>query len=456
MIERMWELLSTFTPESQKNVMAKCEELGFNKSRGEVNLDESYINLNTCVSLLKEAIEKKKLIQLPITVQKVIIASLESIVKAQTNLLIGSDEVVNLTAYIESLNASMWQYGLFNLSDEVLGYQTKLNQLKQLEVEVADLNSQLKDGVKLKKKLDEAQTVAEQRLTEINTSLTNATSVLGQINQLLTDSSSSNQQIAALLATAQQNDSNITQAKANAVQNAADVSAMESKVKEFFAEIAEYKSLIDKTSDEATAAVGKNTAATDDLINTLSDLESQIKDQLQKATGHSLFHSFQTRQGLIAESKNFWMYALAALLVLTALLTIYLIKSVTGASQETTLNVAFFLKLSLSIPLIFAISFCTVQYSRERRLEEEYAFKSNISISLVPYQELVEKLVAMDDLEQRKEYATFIMNTINKVFTSPTEEIFKDKGSGKGLVDMKALKKIGEIAESISKIKGAN
>ena len=56
-------------------------------------------------------------------------------------------------------------------------------------------------------------------------------------------------------------------------------------------------------------------------------------------------------------------------------------------------NAAFFLKLSISIPLIYGIAFCNVQYARERRLEEEYAFKSNISISLDPYQKLVGGLV---------------------------------------------------------------
>src|SRR5438874_3995807 len=37
-----------------------------------------------------------------------------------------------------------------------------------------------------------------------------------------------------------------------------------------------------------------------------------------------------------------------------------------------TYNAAFYLKLSISVPLIYAIAFCNVQYSRERRLEEEY------------------------------------------------------------------------------------
>ena len=453
MLERIWELLTTFTPESQKTIFDKCSEFGFDPNRGSVTLNESYINLNACVSLLKEAIEKKKLIQLPITVQKTIVSNLEVIIQSQTNLIAGTDEVANLNSYIEALNTSVWQYGMFNLSDEVLGYQTKLNQLKQLELEISNLNNELKEGLKLKKKIDDAQISAQQKLDEINVALTNSTENISKINQAVLESTAANQQVSAILASAELSDTSITQSKSNATQSNAEVVAVETKIKEFFNEINTYKNQIIKTATDADLSVANNTTKTNTLVETLDGLENQIKDQLQKATGHSLFHSFQTRQALISKSKDFWLVAISLLLLLTAGLTYYLVQAISGTDNKTSLDIAFFLKLSFSIPLIFAISFCTVQYSRERRLEEEYAFKSNISISLIPYQELVEKLVSKDDKEQRKEYATFIMNTINKVFTSPTEEIFKDKNINKGLIDIKLFKKLGEVAESLSKLK---
>lgn len=453
MIKQLWQLLTTFTPESQKTVINKSAEYGFDTTRGDVSLEESYINLDASVLILKEAIEKEKLIQLPISIQKVLLANLETISKNQTNLLVGSDEIINLKSNIEALNTNIWQYGLFNLSDEVLGYQTKLNQLKQLELEATALNTELKEGIKLKKKIDEANQTALEKLVEINTSLANATENLSTIQKLVVDSTEATQQVSAILVTAQQNETVITQSKATAIQNDAEITAIEQKIKEFFSAITAHKAEITTTATAAETAITTNTTKTNTLISTLEDLENEIKDQLQKATGHSLFHSFQTRQGLIKKSKIFWAWILAGLLVLTALLTLYLVNSVTSADKTTALDIAFFLKLSLSIPLIFAISFCTVQYSRERRLEEEYAFKSNISISLVPYQELVEKLVAEDDVEQRKEYATFMMNTINKVFTSPTAEIFKDKNEGKSFINKKSLKDISELVEAVSKIK---
>lgn len=453
MIEQIWQILTTFTPESKKTVFNKCAELGFDTNRGDVSLEESYINLDASVLILKEAIEQKKLIQLPISIQKVVLSNLDAISKNQTNLLVGSDEILNLKSNIEALNTNIWQYGLFNLSDEVLGYQTKLNQLKQLELEATALNTELKEGIKLKKKIDDANQTAQEKLDEINTSLTNATTNLTKIEQFVVDSTTANQQVSAILATSLQNETAITQSKATAIQNDAEITAIEKKIKEFFASINDHKAEINSTATAAETAITTNTTKTNTLISTLTGLEDQIKDQLQKATGHSLFHSFQTRQELIKKSKDFWTKALAGLLVLTACLTWYLIHSITSAVEPTALDIAFFLKLSLSIPLIFAISFCTVQYSRERRLEEEYAFKSNISISLVPYQELVEKLVAEDDAEQRKEYATFMMNTINKVFTSPTAEIFKDKNDGKSFINKKSLKDITELVEAVSKIK---
>ena len=61
MIEKLWELLTTITPESQNNVMQKCTEYGFNVNRSEVSLDESFINLNTSALLLRDLIEKQKL-----------------------------------------------------------------------------------------------------------------------------------------------------------------------------------------------------------------------------------------------------------------------------------------------------------------------------------------------------------------------------------------------------------
>jgi len=452
MIERLWELLTTITPESQNNVIQKCTEYGFNVNRSEVSLDESFINLNASALLLRDLIEKQKLIQLPITIQKNLITAFQNIISAQNSIVAGSDAIENLSNHIESLNTQIWQYGLHNLSDEVLGYQTKLNQIKQLEVEIAQLRKELQSGLKSKEKLDKIIEEISSLASSVNSNKADSETTLNQIKLLLQDAAVNAQNVAAYFAQAQQNDTAITQLQANANKSSAEINALETKASEFFAEVNEYTTRVDVLTKKAEDSVELNNTKTTSLIDELEKLEVQIKDQLEKATGYSLFHSFQTRKDLMVKSKNFWLWVLTGLLVIAIGLGSWLVHTMTGKSLGD-LGVAFYLKLSLTLPLLFAISFSTIQYSRERRLEEEYAFKSNISISLIPYQELVEKLVDEDDAEQRKEYANFIISTINKIFTSPTDEIFKDKKSHKGMIDEKSIKLISQVGDALSKFK---
>ena len=89
-----------------------------------------------------------------------------------------------------------------------------------------------------------------------------------------------------------------------------------------------------------------------------------------------------------------------------------------------------YLKLSISIPLIYAIAFCNLQYARERKLEEEYAFKSSVSISLQPYRDLVHDLVDKGNPAELSKYTTFVIESVNRVFTSPTGPIFEGGRNG--------------------------
>src|SRR3989338_253688 len=443
MIEKMWEILTTLTEESRQAALSKCVELGLDQNRGVVSLDESFINLNAARHILMDAIEQNKLIQLPITVQKVLVANLEAISKFQTGLIAGTDEVLNLVNAIEQLNTAIWQYGLHNLSEEVLGYQSKLNQLKNLELEAREQNQVLNEGLQLKEKIEQLLADASNQSDLIQRAAVSANESASGTNKELTNILDASQKASALLTTIQQNEVASTQQLAATNKSNAEIASLEKKIVEFFGNIDEYKEKMSGTADNAKKSVQENNDATSELISTLKELEGQIKEQIQKATGHSLFHSFQTRQDSLSGSKVHWIYALVALIFATLGLTIYVINT------TTDINAAFFLKLSMSIPLIFAITFCTVQYSRERRLEEEYAFKSNISISLIPYQELVEKLVDKNQLEERQRYAAFIMDAITKVFTSPTEKIFDNGEKRHNKSGDETIKQLGSTIQTV-------
>jgi hypothetical protein len=444
MIEKMWEILTTFTEESQKAVLDKCTELGFDIKRSIVPLDESFINLNAARHILTDAIEKRKLIQLPITVQKILITHLESISRATSSLLTGADEVENLAGSIEQLNSAIWQYGLHNLSDEVLGFLSKMNQLKSQELEIDRIRRELKSAIAQKKAL-------ENLLSEANESIKNLKNIevvsdesTKKTESNLENATKASQNAAALVANIQQNDTTAAQLLASTKTSNAEVTALEPKIRDFYGQVDQYRATINSTSEQAQQIVDSNKKTTDDLIGNLQNLEDQIKVTIQKATGFGLFGSFQTRQLALAKSKRYWALALVCLVLASLAITYFVI------SMHTEINVTFYLKLSLTLPLIYAISFCTVQYGRERKLEEEYAFKANISLSLVPYKDLIEKIVNENQPGEREKYTAFIIDAITKVYTSPTDKIFEaEHKTHSGLAD--PLKELGKVLETVMK-----
>jgi hypothetical protein len=200
-------------------------------------------------------------------------------------------------------------------------------------------------------------------------------------------------------------------------------------------------------ANRAEGSISAGEAELKRLVGSLDELEGRIRDAIERATGFTLFHSFQKRQQDIAEAKDFWAKALLASVLISLTASGIFIFSL---RYVQVYNAAFYLKLSISLPLIYAIAFCNVQYARERRLEEEYAFKSSISISLDPYQKLVGNLVDKTKPEELAKYTAFIIDSVNRVFTSPTGEIFESPGDRSSAE--KLIKSLGDFIEPLLKV----
>lgn len=444
MINKISEILNTLTEEAQNAALEKCSELKFEINRGITGLNEAFINLDTSRSLLMDAIKKKELNHLPAIMQSTLLDCLKAISEFLTKLNGGTDEVTNLVNRIEEFNGLMWQYGIHGFSEEFIDYQTKLDQIKELKLQTTKLKDELDSGLKTKADLDKLLAEAKKAPETLQTTLNSSNEIAKKVSEILAKTTGTDQQIAAKLKVITQNETASNQHLAATKKSSDDVKPLEAKIKEFYNSVAQYQKKIIEIEKNAEKTVGDNKAETNKLISNLKGLEDQIKDQIQKATGHSLFHSFQTRKDKLVKSKRFWEIAIGSLLLTVVGLSVWLVITVTNV------DTSFYLKLSISIPLIYAITFCARQYSHERRLEEEYAFKSNISISLMPYKDLVEKIVDKTKPEERAKYTSFIIDSITKVFTSPTDKVFARKEKEKGL-DNKTLKKITPLVELISK-----
>jgi hypothetical protein len=255
LLEQIWSISTTLTEEAMAAGSKKAKEAAFDVNRGFVPLPESFINLSASRAILEDAIEKQKLVQLPITVQKEILASLQVISKSLLALAGGADEIVNLTNAVEVLNTSIWKYGLHNLSDQVLGYQKKLNQLKNQELQISKLMTQL-ELAKV------AAAGAGDAALETEQSKVGAAGLLEQIKQITASSVSALEEIrdagtksAALFATIQQNDKQSGELAASTKIANNELLAMDASIKDFYIEIDEYRRKITQTSGDASKLI---------------------------------------------------------------------------------------------------------------------------------------------------------------------------------------------------------
>jgi len=535
--KELWKVATTFTKEAQEAVVRKCHELGFDVNRGHISLEETLINLSDARDVIIDAVIKNKITQLPLKVQYSLLEQLNSASDQLASISSGKDSVEALEAAVEDLTASIWNYRLHNLSGQVLGYETKMNQLKAQETLIRQAANEAKH-------LADARTTADGLVVEISSIAQKADverqtilDAVGAVNTAVKEVTDLQQKVSAAAAQVQQNETTTTQQLSNTTQLAANAQTAERTVKEASVEIeasrtelaelltqasqliattgtttqaqidsfktdftkmesetesrleelisnaetqtSALSTTVTETLEETTASLDKTgkalsdrisqltadtkerleraeetqqekldghieesnviwqnastahdetfnkklldfdasaiklrndqTTEYDKLVTKLEELEGTIRESIQRATGYSLFHSFQTRQLAIAKEKKFWSRALFFAVLASLAASAIFIWSLRYVKEY---NAAFYLKLAISIPLIYAIAFCNVQYSRERRLEEEYAFKSNISISLDPYQRLVRQLVEEDKPEEVAKYTAFVIDSI--------------------------------------------
>ncbi|AIE85636.1 hypothetical protein [Fimbriimonas ginsengisoli] len=151
---------------------------------------------------------------------------------------------------------------------------------------------------------------------------------------------------------------------------------------------------------------------------TLAALTKQIEDRLVKATNAGLFHAFDTRRKGLALAV--WLpFAVGFLsLIVGGSLAFRLLNE---SGTITTLSTA---KALVTAPLFYAAFFALRQFTRERRLQEEYAFRSAISVSLEPYRQLIVDHCDMETPEGQKLHNEFIVGQMNRIFDSPTDRVF--------------------------------
>lgn len=329
-----------------------------------------------------------------------------------------------------------------------------------------------------------ARATAEGALKEIQEVKTKSLAEAVQLQEELRKSQASGN---ALLADSQKIFAQIQEsssvAKASAAQSSearAGISQQLEDIKKFYGEIEKHKTemLNVKNSSEATlrdlrqgidkqiadlgVKVKEYNQSTTSIVEKNRELQGKIQDHLRMAVGASLFSSFDKRKDSISWGKWIWLVLLFlssggaiwyAYWFATSLREVIGngIAGESGIGREAEL-VIIIARIVIAIPIGFVIYFCASQYSRERRAEEEYAFKAAISLSLEPYKTLIESMSA----KGKEADSDYIKKLIMIIFENPIKRLYSDKRS-KTLTAKQisgVLKEVKPIVETIKSAVG--
>ncbi|PHR71882.1 MAG: hypothetical protein COA67_05690 [Lutibacter sp.] len=187
---------------------------------------------------------------------------------------------------------------------------------------------------------------------------------------------------------------------------------------------------------------------TDNIVTKNETLQEKINSLLEGANAGELYKAFNSRKKEIEESLNKWLFGIVAINVFLVFFTLLIINGseFLGIKElsTTTMDSAFYLKLFISIPLLFLDWFIIRQYNQRKDLAEKYAFKSVLSLSLLAYNEM------MVDHKDNKVSLEFISSTVEKIYQSPfnakdltkSELAVLNKLAEKGLEKIETVKKI--------------
>ena len=179
---------------------------------------------------------------------------------------------------------------------------------------------------------------------------------------------------------------------------------------------------------------------TESVIKTNESLIDQIQNHLRKAIGASLFSAFDTRRRQITIASWVWAALLLLSVVGTIGFTIWFAIKFAELVKDNPSNLQWtvvYARLVVVAPLAFLIAFAAKRYASERRAEEEWAFKSAISISLEPFRDLIARM------KEKDQQVEFVERLVSEIFDNPSKRLYTESlvKEEKGKPDISALLK---------------
>lgn len=446
---QIYNLITNSNFENIKHkLIAKVEEHHWQiPDRQEYTYEELINDLPDNIDIIKQSIEDDSLDTLPLNIRQQIHQTVNQINSYLANIYANHQQFANLQDLSQTFKLIIRTNRLDFEARRIPRYKEKIKEYKELIEELNDLNSILTTTKSKEEELEETLTRAEDIISDLNIHTQRAKQSEEEIGLKLENSTELQNQINALLATIQENRDNITEVLQEAKNSNNNIKEVENEVKTFFSKIEEYQTKIATFIKETEAKITLFMTNTETIIATNQTQQIEIDNQLQKAVGASLFSTFAVRKGELNSNLNNWLIALGIIIAVLVGLSGWVAYDIIG---DTTNWYKVLIKVGISLPLMYMLVFISGRYTKERRLVEEYAFKSTISLALTPYADLIKKI---EDAGADSKYRDFLISSIENIFSAPTDKAFGFNKYSTKKEETNQMKVLEDVMNLISKVK---
>lgn len=425
---------------------------GWQESGGIMPFADAMGVFRLLVGELQDAEDQGLTSEMPRNLQRTLNEHLNSLHSYLTNTAGGSNQVPSFSDEVDRLHHVLWQGGFRYRGKRVVGYEAKYAEIKRLVVE-AERAREVSAGIEqLRTQMASLVQGASTQSQEISQLRETVTGQVAQIQALLDKAVETNSSLDTKLAEIESSATKAAEHASTAEAKAQSATTHEKRLAQFIERVDQNEKRLNDSVAAATKGLedlGKDATKfkedfqkeIDAMVLRLKDVEKDITEKLSKATGYTLFHSFDARQKAIT---GHWIWLVLSVGALVGAL-LFASSVLSGLDSFT---VATFVKVGITIPTAVLVGFALQQYSRERRLKEEYAFKSAVSLSLEPYRKLVEEAIEQLTPEERHHLADFLVRSIGTIFEAPTDKVFGVPKT-RGPTDTKIISSVLEEAQKI-------
>jgi hypothetical protein len=392
----------------------KILDSNFIQEHNEYNINEAIVDFQYIKNMLIQSIDEGILDTFSFNTRINLLKNLNDIQTHIDNIINANQNTVpTLLDNIQNLKNMVFLTLNLDLKvEKQIDYEKKRNELMKIQIRYNSILLEIERASEIYEK-------TKKQIQEFNNNVADSKKLVEQHNALNNEMQQKNREI-----------TNIS-SQVNTLFN--QVNSQSKVINDFATTVKEQSKRLEESETKTNAIIDNN-----------EELEQKVTDLLSSAVGGALGKTFGERKAELKKEVQSWKWwtLLSITFLFIAAGAVYF-EILSGINETTTL----ISKIALLIPASAAVWFAASNYNRERKLLEEYAFKSSISLSLDSYRKVLNE--ELDDKERDK-IAGFLIASMDKIYSSPLENISKHSPKD-GDIEVSAFERIMNSVSHIIK-----